>query len=108
MPHVDFSLNDIKMLIEESEFRIVKSVKESFDVYDDKLEHIDLRLDGMDQRFDKMDQRFDQVDQRFDKVETRLNKVEVRLDDIAVDVKATRKLVGQHSLEIMELKARTA
>lgn len=50
------------------------------------------------QDFDRFDKRFDGIDQRLDKVEDRLGKVES-------EVHKLNRVVDQHSIEIMNLKA---
>lgn len=90
MAEINFTLEDfrtmvreeVKPLIEESELRITKAVAESFSEYERKY---DKRLDRMDKRFDKIDSE---------------------LKDIKTELKGHSRLLGLHSKEIMELKAR--
>jgi hypothetical protein len=103
MAEINFTLDDFRGMIREeivsgvtpmieaSELRITKAVAASFAEYEQKY-----------------DARFDGVDQRLDKVEHRLVEVEQGLNDVKAEVKGLGRLVGQHSVEIMELKARAA
>jgi hypothetical protein len=108
MPTVDFTLDDIKQVIDErldqrfiAEREITRRlVREEINVqfehfvnteflsfirdnFEPAMEQIDQRFGAIDQRFDAMDQRFDAMDQRFDQIED-------RVDHLASDTAALR------------------
>ena len=109
MSQVDFTLNEVRGVVREVVREEVPEMvrREVRAVVDEEVrglvrEEVKQAVEESEFRITKtIQETFDQYDQRFEDIDAQLVM-------IAGDVRSIRRLVGQHSKEIMELKAHTA
>jgi septal ring factor EnvC (AmiA/AmiB activator) len=120
MAHVDFTLDDIRIVVREevdkafdskfeqkfdSAFKkaFVPAFKETFpSAFEEAFEPYALAIQ---QDFARVNERLDAHDVRFDKLEADLQSVASNVNEIRVELKGVKRIIGQHSKEIIELRS---
>lgn len=106
MAQSDFTLEDIRtILLEDVRTVFLKDVRAIVD------SSIDARFKVFEQKYDAdmmaIQQDFLGVYARFDRLEDRMDRVDSRLNGVEGELRSVHRLIGQHSKDIMELRART-
>ena len=99
----EFTLDDIRKVVREEN---KQAFKEQFKpAFEEAFEPYALAIQ---QDFATINDRLDAHDDRFDVLETKIEAVISDVRDIKSDVKGLKRIVGQRSKEIIELRARSA
>jgi hypothetical protein len=118
MPKIDFTLEDLKSVIDlrlENFKPVIKSIVDTsidarFKVFEEKYDN-DMTAIQQDflqiyDRFAQIDRRFEQVDLRFEQMDRHFEQVDHHFDKLEGELKTTNRLVRKHSADIIELQAR--
>jgi septal ring factor EnvC (AmiA/AmiB activator) len=112
MTQVDFTLDDIRTVVREEtdktfDRKFKSAFKEAFaeafpPAFEEAFEPYALAIQ---QDFARVNERLDAHDVRFDKLEADLQSVASNVNEIRVELKGVKRIIGQHSKEIIELRS---
>lgn len=107
------TLEDIRTVVREESLstdKIRQIVREEFQknfkpAFEETFEPWALAIQ---QDFSRIHERLDEHDARFDRLDARVESLGTDISEVKIEVKGIKRIVGQHSKEIIELKAQLA
>ena len=111
MATTEFTLEDIRQVVrEESDASFDRKFKPAFDAtfkpaFDKAFKPA--FISAYEPFADAIQDDFIRIDERFDRLETKVESIARDVSDLKTDMKGLKRIVGQHSKEIIELRART-
>lgn len=107
MSTVDFTLEELRLVIREE---VGREFKDNFDAaFKPAFEGVfEPHALAIQDEFNRIHDKLAEHDERFDHLETDVDALKNDMSEVKADIKGIKRLVGQHSKEIIELRARTA